>query len=200
MKKLKSLFKKPTETFELILESDINWIKTLLFFSCNGIVFIYYKMRSEGIIDIESLSSTIGSVFAMIFLGTIYGILSNFIIGFLIKLTGKIFNAKNDFRKILNVLSWSYLPLLIAVLIIIPSIFVAKIITSDINVTIKLILSIIVILLSFVQAILGIWQLILLYKGLKVAQTVSPINTILNYLLAGGIFGIFYYFVINPYL
>jgi hypothetical protein len=198
MNKLKSFWKKPTETFELVLSKDINWIKTLLLFGCNGIVFIYYIMKSEGYINIESLQMTIVSILSMVILGIIYGIISNLIIGFLIKLTGKLFNAENDLKKIYSVLSWSYLPLMISVLFLIPSILTARIITTDIDTTLKLILSILIIML--VQAVFGIWQLFLLFKGLKVAQKLSSLNTIFNYLSGTMIFGIFYYFLIKPYL
>jgi hypothetical protein len=75
MNKLKSFWKKPTETFELVLSKDINWIKTLLLFGCNGIVFIYYIMKSEGYINIESLQMTIVSILSMVILGIIYGII-----------------------------------------------------------------------------------------------------------------------------
>jgi hypothetical protein len=200
MNKLKSFWKKPTETFELVLSKDINWIKTLLLFGCNGIVFIYYIMKSEGYINIESLQMTIVSILSMVILGIIYGIISNLIIGFLIKLTGKLFNAENDLKKIYSVLSWSYLPLMISVLFLIPSILTARIITTDIDTTLKLILSILIIILMLVQAVFGIWQLFLLFKGLKVAQKLSSLNTIFNYLSGTMIFGIFYYFLIKPYL
>jgi hypothetical protein len=157
-------------------------------------------MKSEGYINIESLQMTIVSILAMVSLGIIYGIISNLIIGFLIKLTGKLFNAENDLKKIYSVLSWSYFPLLISVLFLIPSILIARIITTDINTTLKLTLSILIIILMLVQAVFGIWQLILLFKGLKIAQKLNSINTILNYLSGALIFGIFYYFLVRPYL
>ncbi len=200
MNKLTSFWKKPTETFELVLSKDISWIKTLLLFSCNGIVFIYYIMKAEGYINIESLQMTIVSILTMVSLGIIYGIISNLIIGFLIKLTGKLFKAENNLKKIYSVLGWSYFPLLISVIFLIPSILTARIITTDINTTLKLTLSILIIILMLVQAVFGIWQLILLFKGLKIAQKLNSINTILNYLSGALIFGIFYYFIVRPYL
>ncbi|GGW74639.1 Yip1-like protein [Winogradskyella epiphytica] len=157
-------------------------------------------MKSEGLINIESFKMTIVSIFSMVFLGVIYGIFSNLIVGYLIKLTGKLFNAENDLKKIYSVLSWSYFPLFISVIFLIPSILVARIITTDISTTLKLTLSILVIILMLVQAIFGIWQLILLFKGLKVAQKLNSLNTIMNYLSGAVIFGIFYYFLIKPYL
>jgi len=200
MNKLTSFWKKPTETFELVLSKDISWIKTLLLFSCNGIVFIYYIMKAQGYINIESLQMTIVSILTMVSLGIIYGIISNLIIGFLIKLTGKLFKAKNDLKKIYSALGWSYFPLLISVIFLIPSILIARIITTDINTTLKLTLSILIIILMLVQAVFGIWQLILLFKGLKIAQKLNSLNTILNYLSGTLIFGILYYFLVRPYL
>lgn len=99
MKKLKSFWKKPTETFELVLSKDINWIKTLSLFGCNGIIFIYYIMKSEGLINIESIKMTIVSILSIVSLGIVFGIFSNLIVGYLIKLTGKLFNAENDLKK-----------------------------------------------------------------------------------------------------
>ncbi|EGV42726.1 YIP1 family protein [Bizionia argentinensis JUB59] len=200
MKKLKSFWKKPTETFELVLSKDINWIKTLSLFGCNGIIFIYYIMKSEGLINIESFKMTIVSILSMVSLGIIYGIFSNLIVGYLIKLTGKLFNAENDLKKIYSVLSWSYFPLFFSVLFLIPSIIVARIITTEIDTTLILILSLLIIVLMLVQAVFGIWQLILLFKGLKVAQKLNTLNAVLNYLSGAMIFGIFYYFLIRPYL
>lgn len=51
-----------------------------------------------------------------------------------------------------------------------------------------------------VQAVFGIWQLFLVFKGLKVAQKLNSLNAILNYLSGTVIYGIFYYFLIRPYL
>lgn len=200
MSKLKSLWKKPTETFESILSEKINWFKVLLLFSCNGFIFIYYLSKSKGIIDIESIETTIGSILAMIFLGIIYGLISNFSVGFFIKLTGKIFGGKNDLKKIYNTLSWSYLPSTFSVYLIIVNILIAKILTTEIETTVAIILSLLVGIFSLTQAALGIWQLILLYKGLKVAQELNSWKIILNYITGAGIFGIIYYYLIFPHL
>jgi Yip1 domain len=200
MKRIQSFWKKPTETFELILSKKIDWVRVIFLFGCNGIIFIYYIMKSEGLINIENWPMTIISILTLVSLGLIYGIISNLIIGFLIKLTGKLFNAKNNLNKIYSVLAWSYFPLFISVLFLIPSLLIAKTITTDIDTTLKLLLSFLIIILFLVQAIFGIWQLILLFKGLKVAQKLNSLNTILNYLSGTIIFGIFYYFLIKPHL
>jgi len=198
--KLKSLWKKPTETFELILSKDINWFKTVLFFSCNGIILIYYLMRSKGLINVESFKMTMITLFSMIFMGIIYGLLSNFIIGFLIKITGKIFKGKNDLRKIYNVLGWSYFPISISVFLLIVNILIARILMTEIDSSALVILSLIVVVISIIQGVLGIWQLVLVYRGLKVAQGLNSSNTIMNYLSGAIIYGLFYYFLIYPYL
>jgi len=200
MMKLKSLWKKPTESFELILSEKISWFKVFLFFSSNGTIFIYYLAKSKGAIDIESFESTIGSILGMIFLGIIYGLISNFSVGFFIKLTGKIFDGKNDLKKIYNVLSWSYLPSTFSVYLIIVNILIARILTTEIESTFAVILALLVGIFSLAQAVLGIWQLILIYKGLKVAQELNSLKTILNYITGAGIFGIIYYYFIFPHL
>ena len=200
MTKLKSLWKKPTETFELILSEKISWFKVFLFFSSNGTIFIYYLAKSKGEIDIESFESTIGSILAMIFLGIIYGLISNFSVGIFIKLTGKIFGGKNDLKRIYNVLSWSYFPSTFSVYLIIVNILMARILITEIANSVVIILSLLVGIFTLVQAVLGIWQLILIYKGLKVAQELNSLKTILNYISGAGIFGIIYYYLIFPHL
>jgi hypothetical protein len=200
MTKLKSLWKKPTETFELILSEKISWFKVFLFFSSNGTIFIYYLAKSKGAIDIESFESTIGSILGMLFLGIIYGLISNFSVGFFIKLTGKIFGGKNNLKKIYNVLSWSYLPSTFSVYLIIVNILIARVLTTEIESIVAIILALLVGIFSLAQAVLGIWQLILIYKGLKVAQELNSLKTILNYITGAGIFGIIYYYLIFPHL
>jgi hypothetical protein len=200
MTKLQSLWKKPTETFQSILSEKINWFKVFLFFSSNGTIFIYYLAKSKGAIDIESIEATIGSILGMIFLGIIYGLISNFSGGFFIKLTGKIFGGKNDLKKIYNALSWSYLPSTFSVYLIIVNILIARVLTTEIESIVAIILALLVGIFSLVQAVLGIWQLILIYKGLKVAQELNNWKTILNYITGAGIFGIIYYYLIFPHL
>jgi hypothetical protein len=200
MTKLKSLWKKPTETFDLILSEKISWFKVFLFFSSNGTIFIYYLAKSKGAIDIESFESTIGSILGMIFLGIIYGLISNFSVGIFIKLTGKIFGGKNDLKRIYNVLSWSYLPSTFTVYLIIVNILIARVLTTEIESIVAIILALLVGIFSLAQAVLGIWQLILIYKGLKVAQELNSLKTILNYISGAGIFGIIYYYLIFTHL
>ncbi|QVY66856.1 Yip1 family protein [Polaribacter sp. Q13] len=200
MTKLKSLWKKPTKTFELILSEKISWFKVFLFFSSNGIVFSYYLMKSKGLIKIESFKETIISIIMMLIFGIIYGVISNFSIGFFIKQTGKIFGGKNDLKKIYNVLSWSYLPSTFSVYFIIVNILMARVLTTEIESIVAIILALLVGIFSLAQAILGIWQLILIFKGLKVAQELNSLKTILNYITGAGIFGIIYYYLIFPHL
>ena len=200
MNKLKSLWKKPTETFELILSEKISWFKTLLFFSANGTIFIYYLAKSKGEIDIESFESTIGSILGILMLGFIYGLISNFSIGFLIKLTGRIFGGKNDLKRIYSALGWAHFPATINVYFIIVNILIARVIITDIESSFIIILSLLVLIFSIIQVICGIWQLVLLYKGLKVAQQLNGWKTILNYVTGAVIFGIIYYNLIFPFL
>ncbi|AOW19343.1 YIP1 family protein [Urechidicola croceus] len=200
MNRLIAFWKRPTETFELIQSEKINWFKVSLLFSSNGFIFIYYLMKSKGLIKIESFEHTIASILGMLLIGIIYGLISNFSVGIFIKLTGKVFGGKNDLKKIYNTLSWSYLPSTFSVYLIIVNVLIARILTTEIESTIAIILALLVGIFSLVQAVLGIWQLILIYKGLKVAQELNGLKTILNYLTGAGIFGGIYYFLIYPYL
>jgi hypothetical protein len=136
----------------------------------------------------------------MLVLGIMYGLLSNFSVGFLIKLTGKIFGGKNDLKKIYTVLSWSYLPSTFSVYLIIVNVLMARILTTEIESTVAIILALLVGIFSLAQAVLGIWQLVLIYKGLKVVQELNRWKTILNYTTGAGIFGIIYYYLIFPHL
>ncbi|MFY7669672.1 YIP1 family protein [Tenacibaculum sp. MEBiC06402] len=200
MNRLIAFWKRPTETFELIQSEKINWFKVSLLFSSNGFIFIYYLMKSKGLIKIESFEHTIASILGMLLIGIIYGLISNFSVGIFIKLTGKVFGGKNDLKKIYNTLSWSYLPSTFSVYLIIVNVLIARILTTEIESTIAIILVLLVGIFSLVQAVLGIWQLILIYKGLKVTQELNGLKTILNYLTGAGIFGGIYYFLIYPYL
>jgi hypothetical protein len=201
MKKLKHLYKKPTETFELILSEKINWVKVFIFFSSNGFIFIYYLAKSKGAINVESFETIIGTIIGMILMGIVYGLISNFCVGYFIKITGKIFGGKNDLKKIYNALSWAYLPSVFSAYIIIVNILLAAVIlTTEIETSVILLLSLLAGILSIAQGALGIWQLILIYKGLKVAQELNSMKTILNYIFGAGIFGIIWYFLIYPNL
>lgn len=71
---------------------------------------------------------------------------------------------------------------------------------TEIDNSALVILSLIVVVISIIQGVLGIWQLVLVYRGLKVAQGLSSSNTIMNYLSGAIIYGLFYYFLIYPYL
>ena len=200
MKTLKSLWKYPTVTFEQILSKSISWFKTTLFFGCNGVILIYYIMKAKGLINVETFANTMASILTMLSVGMIYGIIANYFIGYSIKFTGSLFNAKNDLKKIYNALAWTSFPESIAVYILIVSILMARIILTNENVSLQLTLSFLVVIFMMVQAIISIWRLILIYKGLKVAQGLNSRDTILNYLSGALIFGVINYFLIIPYL
>ena len=200
MNKLKALWKYPTSTFEKILQEKISWLKTSLFFGCNGVILIYYIMKAEGYVNVETFATTMATIITMLSIGMIYGILANFFIGYSIKVTGKLFNAKNDLKQIYNVLSWASFPQSIAVYILIISILMVRIITTNESVTLKLTLSILIIIFMIVLSIISIWHLILVIKGLKVAQGLNSRDTILNYISGALIFGVINYFLIKPYL
>ncbi len=137
----------------------------------------------------------------MLLMGMIYGLFTNFIVGFLIKLTGKLFKGTNDLKKIYNAISWSYFPLTISVYLVVVNIFISRIILmTEVDTSVLLILSFVVIIFMIIQGILGIWQLILLFRGLKIAQGLSTSNTILNYLSGAFIYGLFYFLLTYNYL
>ncbi len=200
MNRLKSLWKEPGKTFEKVLYEKINWFQVILLFSANGIIIMYYIAKRQGAINIETFISTIASIFAILTLGSFYGVISNLLLGYLITITGKFWNATNDLKKIYVALSQAFLPSVIMVYCIIVNILIAHIINTGIETVWIFILSFIFMMSLILQSVLGIWQLILIVKGLKLAQNISTTEAIINYISASIIFGIFYYFLISPYL
>lgn len=200
MKRLKSLWKYPTSTFEQILEEKISWLKTMFFFGCNGMILIYYIMKAKEMINVETTGNTFATIMAILFVGLFYGIIANLLTGYSIKLTGKLFNAKNDLKQIYKVLTWTSFPQSFAVYLLIISIIMARIIITNEIIALNLTLSILIVIFIFIQAIISIWRFILIYKGLKVAQGLNSRDTILNYIAGALIFGIINYFLIKPYL
>ena len=200
MNKLKSFWKNPTTTFEYVLNEKISWFKTTLFFGCNGIIFIYTILKAKGLINVETFANTMGTILTMLSIGLIYGIIANFFIGYAIKLTGKLFNAKNDLKQIYKALSWASFPESLTVYLLIVSILMVRIITTNENVPLILTLSMLVIIFMFVFAVVSIWRIVLVFKGLKVAQGLNTRDTILNYIAGALIFGVINYFLIKPYL
>ena len=200
MKTLKSLWKNPTNTFQKIASEEISWIHTSLFFGCNGIVAVYYIMRTKGLLNIDTFENSITSVLVMIFVGMVYGILSNLFIGYVIKLTGKIFKAKNDLKQIYKVLSWTSFPEMISVYLLITAILMSRVLMTEISTQLQLIISLFIGISMLVIGIISVWHIILTYKGLKVAQGLNSRDAILNYLAGASIFGVINYFLINPYL
>tara|TARA_B110000908_G_C10092599_1_gene374753 strand:- start:184 stop:789 length:606 start_codon:yes stop_codon:yes gene_type:complete len=193
MDKLIGFWKNPNETFEIILTQKVNWIRVIGLFSCNGIVVVYYLMKSLGHISIESFELTIFTILFLISFGAFYGIVTNFLIGFLIKVTGKFFKGKCDLLKIYTVLSWSFLPFIYSALLIILNILIARVLTTDLDSSVILILSLMVFVFLIASLFLSIWQVTLLFKGLKLAQNFNTTNTILNLISATIIYGIIYY-------
>ena len=200
MKKIKLLWQQPKLYFEESLPKKVNWWRTLSLFSLNGIMFMHYTMKSGGYYDISTTKSFVVSILTLITLGVFYGIISNLIVGLLISLTGHLFNAQNELKKIYNALTWTYLPLVISIPLLFSNLIMAKILLGEVNTVTSITLSILVILSTLIQAVIGVWQIILLYKGLKVAQSLNATKTILNYILGFAIFGILNFYLIKPYL
>lgn len=200
MNKIKSLLKNPTTTFEDALSKKINWFKTSFFFSLNGIMFMHLVMKSGGYYDFSSKKTIFASIMALITVGVCYGITSNIVLGFLIKLTGKLFNAKNDLKRIYNAISIAYIPLYISLILLFINLGISGFLLSNENKQGVVILAGLIIIFTLIQTEISFWQLILLYKGLKVAQNLDRTNTILNYLSGAIIFGVFHFLLIKPYL
>ena len=200
MNKIRLLINEPTITFENALSKKVNWFKTLLLFSINGILFIHLIMKSGGYYDFSSQKGIFSTIMALITMGIFYGIISNLILGFLIKITGKLFRAKNDLKRIYNAIGIAYIPLFISLILLFSNLGMAGVLMSDTGKELALLFSGLIIIFTLIQGVISLWQLILLYKGLKVAQNLNRRNTILNYLMGVVIFGLFHFFLIKPYL
>ena len=202
MKLFKTLFllwKNPKKILEKNLLNEFPWYKIFILFTCDGIVFFFYVMKSKGLFKVEDLPRTFAVIFTLLFLGSIYGLVSNIILGFNIKLTGKLFNGTNNLKKIYTALAWSFYPLTISVIIIIINFILARILIINSEQTGVWVLSFIILFLAIINSILYIWHLILLFIGLKMSQELNKIKTLLNYLFSIILYGLFYYFFIYPY-
>lgn len=194
LKKLQNLWRNPTETFKEILSKEIKWTDILPLFAINGIYLVYYIIRAEGGNNLSSNGKLLGAIGGIVIIGSIWGIISNLFIGYLVKLTGRIFKADNNLKNIYAVLAWSSSPLIIACIIILVNLtFVRVIIAQDDTTTLSIFLSFLVILLNLGITIVAIWSFIIFYKGLKIAQGLDTTKTILNYLLAVAIYAPIYY-------
>ena len=200
MNKITLLLKEPTKTFENDLSKKTNWLRTLLLFSVYGITFMHLIMKSGGYYDFSSKNGVFATIMALISMGILYGIISNLILGFLIKLTGKLFNAENDLKKIYHAMGIAYIPLYISLVLLFTSLAMAGILLSEVGTVLVILLSGFILIFTLVQTGISFWQFILLYKGLKVAQNLNGTNTILNYLSGAIIFGVLHYFLLEPYL
>ncbi len=200
MNKIKLLFKEPTKTFENALSEKISWLRTFLLFSVNGIMYVHLLMKSGGYYDFNSKKGIFATIMALITMGIVYGIISNLLLGFLIRLTGKFFNAKNELKTIYNAIAIAYLPLYISLILLFTNLTIAGILLSEVDTVLALILSGLIIVFTLIQGGVSFWQFILLYKGLKVAQNLNGKKTIFNYLSGVVIFGFIHFFLLKPYL
>ncbi len=192
--------KNPQDSFNDILARKIKWLEIILFYSANGFVYMYLLFKYEGIINIESLSSTLATLVTMFIFGAIFGIILNFTLGFFIKLTGKLFGGINNLKSIYKVLAWAHFPSTIYAYLIIVNILLAKIISQNNNTLIILIGSFIIIIFSIIQLMLAVWEIFLIYKGLQMAQKLNVSKTILNYISSAILFGMIYHIFISPFI
>tara|TARA_R110002049_G_scaffold259060_4_gene434801 strand:+ start:1528 stop:2127 length:600 start_codon:yes stop_codon:yes gene_type:complete len=193
---LQKLWRNPTKTFDEILSKDIRWIQILPLFAVNGIYLVYYLIKAERGYNLTSNGKLWGAIAGVLVIGSVWGIISNLFVGYLVKVTGRIFNAENNLKKIYAVFAWSSVPLIIACIIIITSlIFIRVILAQEETSTLSIFLSLLTIILNIGMIVPAIWSFILFYKGLKVAQKLDMTKTILNYLLAIAIYAPLYYLI-----
>tara|TARA_R110002012_G_scaffold242788_1_gene417196 strand:- start:24992 stop:25597 length:606 start_codon:yes stop_codon:yes gene_type:complete len=200
MKTLISLTKKPNKTFKILIYKRVNWANIITLFSFNGIIIIYYLAKLEGLISLENKKTTVISILSIITLGVFYGILSNLLVGYFIKITGKLFKTKNNLIQIYKAISWSNLPFTILIFVLILKLLIEKLIATDISEVTKSFYSILLFTISLIELLCVSFQLILLFLGIKIAQKLTSFKTALNIMVAIIIYSILFLFVIKPYL
>lgn len=198
MKRIQKLWRNPSETFNEILSKEIRWIEILPLLAVHGIYLVYYIIRAEEGYNLTSNGKLLGAIAGVVIIGSIWGIISNMFVGYLIKITGRIFKAENNLKKIYAVLAWSSVPLIIACIIIIMNLtFVRIILVQEGTSTLSIFLSFLIIILNIGMIVPALWSIILFYKGLKIAQDLNTTKTILNYSLAIAIYAPIYYLIMS---
>ena len=126
-------------------------------------------------LDFEALDVIIGgsSFIGSVFVAAILGIVSLYISGFLLSLTGKWIGGKADALKLRATIAWASVPVVASLVLFIPLFFALN---SE--------LMGIIALSGIVLTILGIWSLVLQVGMISEIQKFSIGKTILNIILA----------------
>jgi len=173
---------KPKTTFPKLIAATKNWPFNLILILA-AISIAFSQAQKTGLGDGKSIFEVI--IYSVIGGATICYLFLLIYIK-LIHWTGKLFKAEGDFKTIYKAFSAATLPLALRTLnvLILILFFGNQVFQSHFNVefltrTESLVYQIIV----FLDFILILWTLVLIIIGLRIAQRLSIIKTILNYLL-----------------
>ncbi|PSR52436.1 hypothetical protein AHMF7605_02295 [Adhaeribacter arboris] len=180
-------------SIEEALQENVRWGKTIWFFTLQG-VFAYFTLKQDYFlalkIDLPPL------IISLIVIGFLYGCVSNFIMCYFVKLTGKFFNTEGSYKNILKAFSLAYLPHLYTVALIVLYLTIAHFFESSIIQENMIALIVIMPVLKIAIGILAIWTLVRLVKNLTVVQNITVGRAILNFLAASVLYVPIYYLLV----
>lgn len=179
---LSKIWFSPREVFRSIIYHHYDkYVPGLLILA--GISRAFDKAANKGLGDSISLGGIIG---LCIVVGGVLGWLASGIYAALISWTGKWLNGLGDSKSVLRVMAYAYIPSILSLIFLVPelSIYGVEIFKTDGDIVSAGIPSNILFYGALmVEAVLGIWTLILLIIGVAEAQQFSIGKSIVNLLL-----------------
>ncbi|MHC2993504.1 hypothetical protein OB13_18705 [Pontibacter sp. HJ8] len=177
-------------------QEKVRWGKTIWFFTLQG-VFSYFTLKQDYFLNWEADLPPL--IITLVILGFLYGCVSNFIICYLIKITGRLFKAEASYNAILNTFTLAYWPHLYSVAIIIIQVIMAYYYESNFIHDNKIVLAFFLIVLKLIAGVLAIWILIRLIKGMALVQKLTVGYALLNFLAAALLFTPIYYLLLYKF-
>ncbi|QHL89164.1 hypothetical protein GU926_17685 [Nibribacter ruber] len=178
---MNQIFAKANSRIEEVLHEKVRWRWIIWIFTIQG-VFSYFTLKQDAILALKMDLPPL--IIWLIIMGFLYGCVSNLIICYLIKLTGKLFNAEGSYKNILKSISLAYRPHLYTIVLIIIHLSIAHYFESSIIQNNMIALVVLMLVLKTSIGALAIWTLVLLVRNLMVVQNLTIGKTILNYIVA----------------
>ncbi len=172
----------PRTVIRYINENNYDkYVYILLFLA--GIARAFDRASARDMGDTFSLWTVIG---ICVVVGGLLGWIAFYIYALLVVWTGKWLKGQGDHKSILRMLAYAMTPTIVALLLIIPQIWIygIEIFKADGNITSAGLLSNIIFYGAMIlEGILSIWTLVLCIVGISEVQKLSTGNAILNLLL-----------------
>ena len=162
----KEVWLHPRDTIKAILKYDPKYM-VLPLAALAGI--------ANNALDFESMDAIVGgsSFIGSVFVAALLGIVSLYVYGFLLNLTGKWIKGKANALKLRAAIAWSSVPVVSSLLLFIPLFF-------GLNNSAPGIVGI----STITMIVLGVWSLVLYFSMLSEVQKFSVWKAILNQILA----------------